>query len=45
MRATQSTGKNVKKMLADFDQIMESIDKERAFIETTLTDILSKGKS
>jgi hypothetical protein len=44
-RAAQSTDKNVKKMIADFDQILASIAKEREFKETTLLDILSKGKA
>jgi hypothetical protein len=43
-RASQSTDKNVKKMLTDFDQIVASIAKEREFKEATLTDILSKAK-
>jgi hypothetical protein len=44
-RAAQSTDKSVKKMIADFDQVLASIAKEREFKETTLLDILSKGKA
>ncbi len=43
-RATQSTDKNVKKLLADFDQILTLIAKEREFKEATLTRFWGKRK-
>jgi hypothetical protein len=44
-RAGQSNDKNVKKLITDFDQVLASIAREREFKETTLTEILSKGKT
>lgn len=44
-RALKSTDKNVKKLFADLDQVLASIAKEREFKESTLTEILYRGKT